>query len=508
MGEAKRKKASTVRFLGLMGMERENPIHLAESVWVLKGRGNFAAAAEGVGWRSGQLLHVLEEMLSSGEAERVGVEWIRWPSGREQIRRLPAALSDVRGGIKSRVGMFSRRGNGLALVTFDQGVMSAWSDVARQTSMEATALRQGIGGRTSVVVSVEQVKDLRQELGWQLKVETGTGLKAEQVAALVIDELEKMAASREAVLKYSGRVMLTFAGLGKDEREAWDVPEVREVVRLVAAEVKWWPLLSHLTHAYLWIACCLDRGETLYQGDGEVYHQFDPAALADRVKRWGTEAAAVMAEAGLSESQAAAVSGRVLGPLTRFVEHYQSLHAEALAGQLILSSSKPKALEPLLWRSKFEGISKDDLATQAVQKRRSVADVVKAVGERRAEHFGIVLDRSVAGQEALEALRSAGPWWKQRIESEGVAAWQKSTVPYLVVWGSREESVVLSMPTDSMDGLTKTAIPFCVNRAAGLNKKGIWSVAVSPAIEVDVLSCLMGLGALEPFQGPGATGLQ
>lgn len=47
MGEAKRKKASTVRFLGLMGMERENPIHLAESVWVLKGRGNFAAAAGG-----------------------------------------------------------------------------------------------------------------------------------------------------------------------------------------------------------------------------------------------------------------------------------------------------------------------------------------------------------------------------------------------------------------------------------------------------------------------------
>jgi hypothetical protein len=497
VGEAKRKKMSTARFLGLFGMERENPIHLAESVWVLKGSGNFDAALRGVGWRSGQLSHVLQEMRATGESERLGVEWVRWPSGREQIRRLPPALNDLEAGIRSRAGMFTRRGNGLALVTFEAGQMLAWRDVVVQTARQAAELRNGVSQKAGSPVSVEQVKDLRQAVGWQLKVKTGTDLKAEQVAALVIDELEKMAANRDAVLKYSGRVMLTFAGLEKDEREAWDVPEVREVVRLVAAEVKWWPLMTHLTHAYLWIACCVGSGETMYLEDGEVYHRFDPEALAESVRRWGMDAAAVMAEAGLTEQQAASVSARVLGPLTRFVEHQQSVHDKVLAGQLKVTSSKPKALEPLVWRSKFDGVSTDDLATQAALKRRTVSDVVKAVGEKRADHFGIVLDRSVAGQEALAALRSAGPWWKQRIESEGVKSWEKSTVPYLVVWGSRAESVVLSMPSDSMDALTKTAIPICVNRESGVHGKGIWSVAVSPTIEVEVLSCLMGMGAIE-----------
>lgn len=498
MGEAKRKQALTVRFLALMGLGRERAFHLAESVWVLKGRANFQAAQKLVGWRSAQLSSVLEEMLASGEGDQVGVEWIRWPSGREQIRRLPAALNDIEAGIRSRAGLFTRRANGLALVTFKDGQMQAWTDVATETGREASELRKSFErGGIKAPVSVEQVKDLRQDGAWQIKVQCGSGFEAASVAAMVIDELEKMACNKEAILKHSGRVMLTFAGLEKDEREAWDVPEVREIVRRVAGEVKWWALMTHLTHAYLWIACCVDRGETLYQADGEVFHQFDSHVLSDRVSRWGMDAAAVMAEAGLSDQQTAAVSARVLGPLTRFVAHHEAVSAKVQSGAAILGKERPKALEPLLWRSKFEGVSGDDLATQALRKRRSIADVVKAVGERTADHFGLVLDRSVAGQEALTTLRSAGEWWARRIESDGVKAWERSTVPYLVLWGSRAESVVLTLPSDSMDALLKTALPICVNRSAGLKGRGVWAVAVSPTIEVELLSSLMGMGALD-----------
>lgn len=498
MGEAKRKKSATVRFLDLAGWKGQSSTHLAESVWVLKGAANFAAALTDVGWRSSPLSAVLNEMISEGVADRSGVEWIRWPSGREQVRKLPVEGVEIDAAIQSRLGVFQRRGNGVALLVFRNGQLEGQENTLHQSLAEAGRARAPIEACSQgQVVCVESVKDLRNEAAWQIKVKVGSGMPADCLAMMVIDELERMASTKELLIQHSGRVMLTFSGLEKDEREAWDVPEVMEVVRRVSAEVKWWPLMTHLTHAYLWLACCLDRGETKYLADGQVYHAFDLESLGSLVQRSGMEAAAVMAEVGLSDQQARAVSDRVLGPLARFVGAYSELHEKVARGDAELRHEKPKAIEPLLWRAKFEGVSADDMATKALERRRSVLDLVKAVGATAIDHFGIVIDRSVGGQEALNYLRIAGPWWRKRIESDAVTSWEKSTVPYLVIWGSRTEAVVLAMPCDSMEGVLKTALPFCVNRGAGLSGKGQWAVCVSPTQEQEVLSSLMAMGALE-----------
>jgi len=499
MGEAKRKKLQGSRFVAMGGFKpMDGEVPVAEVVWILPGKRNFELALDALGWRSVQISEVVAEAIKTGGADAIGVEWIRWPDGREQIRQVGVSTQSMSTDIEERMQMFGRRGVAAALIVFNDGQMCPKLRDWETSHVWAKEIRN-IEGLPSIndLVVIEEAKDLKRESALQIKVKTGTGVPAEKLAIKVIDAIEGLAGSKQSLEKYAGRAMLTFDGLADDDREAWDVPEVVEVVRQVASEVRWWPLMSHATHAYVWIACCLAHGQTRYFKDGQVHHDFDLLELDRLVKQGCMEAFGVMAEAGLSESQSKVIGERALGPLVRFLEAYADLSAKVSAGEVELQSEKPKELEPLLWRAKFEGVSKDDLITQALARRKSVEDLMREVDAGGVNHFGIVLDRSLMGQEALEKLRAAGGGWAGMLGSDGVTSWQKSAVPYLVMWGARTEGVISCMPCDSKESLVKTALPICVRRSLDQEGKGSWAVCVKPEDEVEVLSTLMGLEALQ-----------
>lgn len=499
MGESKRKQMQGTRFVALGGFKpMDGGVPVAEVVWILPGKRNFQMALDATGWRSVQITEVLSEAIKSGGADAIGVEWIRWPTGREQIRQIGVSTRSLNGDIHERMVMFGRRAVAAALIVFADGQMSPQTQAWEKSHARAKEARQCTGmSNFDDLVVVQEVKDLKRESAWQIKVQTGSGLPADKVAVRVIDAIEDMAGSKGALEKHAGRLMLTFDGLAEDSREAWDVPEVVDVVRQVASEVRWWPLMTHATHAYLWIACYLAHGQTRYFKDGQVHHDLDLLELDRLVKEGCMESFGVMAEMGLSESQSKAMAERVLGPMVGFLERYEDVKAKVCAGEVELQIEKPKELEPLLWRAKFEGVSKDDLMAQALSRRKRLKDLMREVDAGAVNHFGIVVDRSMMGQEALETLRAAGRGWASMLATDSVRSWQMSSVPYLVMWGARSEALISCMPCDSMDSLLKTALPICVRRSMDQEGAGAWAVCVKPEDEVLVLSSLMGLGAMQ-----------
>lgn len=475
----------------------QSGVPVAELVWVFPGAINTAAAGSDLDVHSALLNGALRRHAASeGTSARQGVEWIRWPGGREQVRALPdRPLAQFEQMLASRLQMLANVGVAATAAAYGNGAALPVSPPLVDTfANRARALRAAVpdGAKKDELVSLRDVVDVWQEDGRQVVVHGVGSVAPATLAAYVVDALEAFAADPTKLAKNIGRVMLTFEGLGQDAREVWDIPEAREIIAAVARHMEWWPLLIHRTHAFVWLAACSEHGTTRYLPDGEVFVDFNLEGLRRLAERSRAACLGTLADAKLKADCAATQ----LQHLNLFVADQVRKRDRVAAGDLRLTDAPPEDLDPLLWKAKFEAKPAEDLHLESLRRRTPLAKLIAAVNEGRAEKFGLVIDHSAVGSAALSQMRATSEGWIQRTSTQAVRLWEHRKQGFLVMFGSKLQWSFATIPCESLDMVLEMAIPMCAARAGELSGSTVFSVCTDIAVEPKILGALHGYGLL------------
>lgn len=475
----------------------QSGVPLAELVWVFPGAVNTEAAGRDLDVHSALLDASLRRHASSeGSSVRQGVEWIRWPGGREQVRALPdRPHAQVEQILASRLQMLASVGIAATAAAYGDGAALPVSPALLDTfANRARAVRAAVPASTrkDELVSLRDVVDVWGEDAKQVVVHGVGTVAPATLAAHVVDALEAFAADASKLAKNIGRVMLTFDGLGKDAREVWDIPEARDIIRAVARHLEWWPLLTHRTHAFVWLAACSEHSTTRYLPDGEVFLDFDPESLRRLAERSRAACLGTLADAKLNPDCAAVQ----LQHLHLFVADQARKRDQVAAGELTLTDTPTEELDPLLWKAKFEDKPAEQLHLESLRRRTPLARLIAAVDEGRADKFGLVIDHSAVGSAALTQMRATSEAWIQRTSTQAVRLWEQRKQGFLVVFGSKLQWSFATIPCESLAMVLEMAIPMCAARAGELSGSTVFSVCTDIAVEPKILGALHGYGLL------------
>lgn len=102
----------------------------------------------------------------------------------------------------------------------------------------------------------------------------------------------------------------------------------------------------------------------------------------------------------------------------------------------------------------------------------------------RSEHYAFIIDRSPAGREMLERLRSGSgdnAVLRERAEGPGIRVWEESGYEFVVIWGTFGYSGGLTIPTRDLSSLLQKVIPTVMEKTREKGGECEFFVAVDPA---------------------------
>ena len=478
MGESKRKKNVLGKLDVLCGFDH-GPKFATAYVVMLRGQ---ACLSDKVRQSLAGVSTLLDESMEDAAAQEnlstFNVEWTRWPTGREQVRRIVQQEDGIGRLMNGRASDAAARGWLTRMVLFDaDGSLVETRQIAEGWDAVARRINQAAGAKQ--FVTVEDAKDPWQRAAVQVKVVTLEAQDVEAAHAQLLRKMESMVKSQEAMQASAGTLMLTFDGFAKDKREVWDIPECQEFIQTLTVLAPWWLWLAHQTHAFIWIGGFLKHGPSRYLADGEVFLDFDPQELELFVSRSVNECVSLMADSGMVLEDNRDLVQRVVGPSMRFVAHHAKQAAEIEAKALAVLDDQPVSdMDPVRFRAKFEGLDADEEVAKAIAKRSTPEALLQAIIDRSVTHYGFVLDRSLKSLQVLGVLKGAGKDLRKRFASNAVQVWERSGMPFVVVWGMVGAEGGMTIPCASADDVTKAAIPQCVLRTTAENGKCGWAVCI------------------------------
>lgn len=94
-------------------------------------------------------------------------------------------------------------------------------------------------------------------------------------------------------------------------------------------------------------------------------------------------------------------------------------------------------------------------------------NLIRLTQEGKVPHYAFVLDRSPAGQEMLNGMKSGPAQMKARACSEAVRSWEAMPhVEYVVICGTWGRDGGLTFPAADLDALLTEALPAATDQAA------------------------------------------
>lgn len=326
----------------------------ARLIWIAAGRANHEAALEAVAHESPLLATVLQSRHRSGNVLSAGLEWIRWPQGREQLRALPP----VRGQLEE---MFVRREQTLLArcvavdaKAVDDGRVRALPDGRgpRELRTQAMSVRRVLSSWGVNAVKREAIFDYWRASATKLEVPLELCNSSARAAAIgLADAFEELVGSADSASTQVGRVMVTFAGADRHSQEIWDQDGPRTVLKHLVDHAPWWPLLIHPTHAFVFPASCVRHGGTRYRADGEVALDFAAEPLQRFIARSLVQASGVLRELGLPSEGDQNLEAKLLEPYRAFARAQLATTTETKP----LRDWPPiEEIGPLQWKAKFE----------------------------------------------------------------------------------------------------------------------------------------------------------
>jgi hypothetical protein len=478
MGESTRKRHFLGKLDALCGCDQAPDV---ATVYVVMLRGEaclLPVVRAALGGVSKLLDEAVEEAASQESLSTFNVEWTRWPTGREQVRRVVQGPEGIERLMNERASDAAARGWLTRMVLFDgDGSVVDTRQIAQGWEAEARRIHEVAGKKE--LITVEDVKDPWQRPAVQIKILKLEPHDVEAAHAQLLRKMEGMVKSQQAMQASAGNLMLTFDGFAKDKREVWDIPECQAFIQKLTILAPWWLWLAHQTHAFIWIGGFLKHGPSRYLSDGEVFLDFDPKELELFISRSVNECVSLMADAGMVLEENKDLVQRVVGPLMRFVAHQSKQAAAISANELMVQDEQPASdMDPVRFRAKFEGLDADEQVAKAMARRSTPEALLQAIIDRSVTHYGFILDRSLQSLQVLGALKGASKELRNRFASNAVQVWERSGMPFVVVWGMVGAEGGMTIPCGSADEVTRAAIPQCVLRTIDADGKCGWAVCV------------------------------
>ena len=478
MGESKRKKSVLRQLDALCGLDQPPVLETAYVVMLRGDACRLQQVREALAGVSTLLDENIEEASSRDDLQSFNVEWTRWPTGREQVRRVLQGDDGIGRLLNDRGSDAAARGWPTRMVLFDaDGSVVETRQIAEGWGEEAWRIHKLAGVKK--FISIEDVKDPWQKPAVQVRVQKLEASDVEGALAQLLQKMEALVKSPPAMQASAGSLMLTFDGFAKDKREVWDIPECQSFIQALTVHAPWWMWLAHQTHAFVWLGGFLKHGPSRYLRDGEVFLDFVSEELEAFVSRSVNECVCLMVDAGMVLEEHKDLVQRVVGPVVRFVKHYEAQAAAVASKSLALMDEQPVAdMDPVRFRAKFEGLDADEQVAKAMARRSTPEAALKAIAERSVTHYGFVLDRSLKSLQVIEVLKAANKDLRTRFASKAMKVWESSGMPVVVVWGMVGAEGGMTIPCSTAEDVSRAAIPQCVLRTIEAEGQCAWAVCV------------------------------